>query len=167
MFYGYSIFIYNCINDWDYDVLLCKTPCFYQNKILGIIDWSVNIIIPVFSIALANLILIIRVTFRSTGIGNNIERTKRNRRMTMRLLTISSLFLIFWLPTAITGLIQQFFSPKFLIDVQFNIFFYLVYFIQLFIPFVCLLSLSEANKHNRIKFRRWRRNTELIEQLYK
>jgi hypothetical protein len=80
--------------------------------------------------------------------------------MTIQLLSISSVFLIFWLPIAITGLIQQFFSPTFLIDVQFNIFFYLIYFIQLLIPFICLVLLSELKKSIRAKFRQWRgRNT--------
>ncbi len=160
IFYAYVIFIYNCINTWDYEELLCTAPCFYENKILGSMDWLLNIIIPAFSIVLANLILIIRVIYRATGIRHNIERTKKNRRMTIQLLSISSVFLIFWLPIAITGLIQQFFSPTFLIDVQFNIFFYLIYFIQLLIPFICLVLLSELKKSIRAKFRQWRgRNT--------
>ena len=146
IFYGYVIFIYNCINTWDYEELLCTAPCFYENKILGSIDWLLNIIIPAFSIVLANLILIIRVIFRATGIRHNIERTKKNRKMTIQLLSISSVFLIFWLPIAITGLIQQFFSPTFLIDIQFNIFFYLIYFIQLFLPFICLVFIIGIKK---------------------
>jgi hypothetical protein len=77
--------------------------------------------------------------------------------MTIQLLSISSLFLIFWFPIAITGLIQQFFSPTFLIYIQFNIFFYLIYFIQLFLPFVCLISLPELKKFLQQKFQRWRR----------
>jgi len=156
IWYGYLIFIYNCINQWDYDELLCTQPCFYQNKIIGIIDWLFNIIIPAFSIVLANFILIIRVIFRSNRLIDNIERTKKNRKMTLQLLIVSALFLIFWLPIAITGLIQQFFSPTFLIDIQFNIFFYLIYFIQLFLPFICLISLSELKKMIKDKFRQWK-----------
>jgi hypothetical protein len=157
IWYGYLIFIYNCVNNWDYNQLLCTSPCFYQNKIIGIIDWLFNIIIPVFSIVLTNIILIIRVIFRSNRLIDNIERTKKNRKMTIQLLTISSLFLIFWLPIAITGLIQQFFSPTFLIDIQFNIFFYLIYFIQLFLPFICFISLPELKKIIKDKFQQWRR----------
>jgi hypothetical protein len=157
IWYGYLIFIYNCVNNWDYNQLLCTSPCFYQNKIIGIIDWLFNIIIPAFSIVLTNIILIIRVIFRSNRLIDNIERTKKNRKMTIQLLTISSLFLIFWLPIAITGLIQQFFSPTFLIDIQFNIFFYLIYFIQLFLPFICFISLPELKKIIKDKFQQWRR----------
>jgi hypothetical protein len=161
--YSYLIFIYDCINNWDYSELLCTAPCFYQNKTLGIVDWLVNIILPAFSIALANLLLILRVIFRSTAVRNSIERTKRNRKMSVQLLTISSLFLIFWLPIAVTGLIQQFFSPTFLIDIQFNIFFYLIYFIQLFIPFVCLVSLPELKKLIAMKCRQWRGRNIVID----
>ncbi|CAF4134649.1 unnamed protein product [Rotaria sp. Silwood2] len=155
--YAYLIFIYNCVNNWNYSELLCTTPCFYQNKMLGIGDWLVNIIIPAFSIALANLLLIIRVIYRSTGIRHNIRRTKKkNRKMTIQLLAISSLFLIFWLPIAVTGLIQQFFYPTFLIDIQFNIFFYLIYFIQLFLPIVCFVSLPGLKKATVSKIRQWK-----------
>ncbi|CAF0816871.1 unnamed protein product [Rotaria sordida] len=153
--YACLIYIHSCFNNWNYNELLCTAPCFYQNKILGIGDWLVNIIIPAFAIAFANLLLIIRVIYRSTGIRHNAERTKKNRKMTIQLLAISSLFLVFWLPIAVTGLIQQFFSPTFLIDVQFNIFFYLIYFIQLFLPFVCLISLPELKKVIILKIRRW------------
>ncbi|CAF1177083.1 unnamed protein product [Rotaria sordida] len=100
--YAYLIFIYNCVNNWNYYELLCTAPCFYQNKILGTMDWLVNIIIPAFSIALANLLLIIRIIHRSTKIRHNPERIKKNRKMTIQLLAISSLFLIFWLPIAVT-----------------------------------------------------------------
>ncbi|CAF2345021.1 unnamed protein product [Rotaria sp. Silwood2] len=153
--YGYLIYIYNCFNNWNYYELLCTAPCYYQNKILGAADWLVNIIIPAFAIVFANILLITRVVYRSTGIRHNAERTKKNRKMTIQLLAISSLFLIFWLPIAVTGLIQQFFYPTFIIDVQFNIFFYLIYFIQLFLPFVCLISLPELKKIIIIKIRRW------------
>lgn len=154
--YTYLIFIYECVNTWNYHELLCTAPCFYQNKVTGSIDWLVNIIIPAFAIFVANTILIIKVVYRSTGIRHNAERTKKNRKMTLQLLAISSIFLIFWLPIAVTGLIQQFFYPTFLIYVQFNIFFYLIYFIQLFLPFVCLISLPELKKSIRAKIRGWR-----------
>lgn len=141
--YGYFIFIYECVNHWDYNELLCTAPCFYENKLLGTITWLANIIIPAFSIAAANMFLIIRVTCRSTDLQVNLRRIKMNRKMTIQLLGISSIFLIFWLPISVTGLIQQFFSPTFLIDIQFNVFFYLIYFIQLFLPFVCFVLLPE------------------------
>ncbi|CAF4173385.1 unnamed protein product [Adineta steineri] len=163
IFYGYVIFIYNCTNNWDYYELLCTSPCFYQNKILGSIDWLMNIIIPAFSIVLVNLILIIRVTCRSVSVRITIQRKKKNRKMTVQLLVVSSLFLIFWLPIAITGLIQQYFSPTFLIDIQFNIFFYLIYLIQLFLPFVCLISLPELKKEIRVKLHKWRRRNLIID----
>ncbi|CAF3400085.1 unnamed protein product [Rotaria sp. Silwood1] len=158
--YAYFIFIYSCVNNWNYYELLCTAPCFYQNKMLGITDWLFNIIIPAFSIAVANVLLIIRVIYRSTGMRNNARRTKRNRRMTIQLVAISSLFLVFWFPIAVTGLIQQFFYPTFLIYIQFNIFFYLIYFIQLFLPIVCLVSLPGLKKAVISKIRQWKqRNT--------
>ncbi|CAF3559639.1 unnamed protein product [Rotaria socialis] len=122
------IFIYNYVNDWNFYELLCTTPCFYGNKIL------------------ANILLLIRVTYRSTRIRHNAERTKNNLIMTIQLLTISALFLVFRLPIAVTGLIQQFFDATFIIDIQFNIFFYLIYLIQLFLSLVCLVSLPELKK---------------------
>ncbi|CAF3369141.1 unnamed protein product [Rotaria sp. Silwood1] len=159
--YAYFIFIYSCVNNWNYYELLCTAPCFYQNKMLGITDWLFNIIIPAFSIAVANVLLIIRVICRSTLVRYNAERTKKNRKMTIQLLAISSLFLIFWLPIAVTGLIQQFFYPTFLIYIQFNIFFYLIYFVQLFLPIACLVFLPELKKTVTVKICRWRRRTAI------
>lgn len=160
--YTCLIFLYNCVNNWNYYELLCTAPCYSQNRILGSFDWLINMIIPAFSIAIANLILIIRVTFRSNRLITNRSRTKKNRKMTLQLLLISSLFLIFWLPIAITGLIQQFISPTFLIDFQFNIFFYLIYFIQLLLPFVCLICLPNTKGIIRNKFQRWRRRNMIF-----
>ena len=154
--YAYLIFIYSCVNNWNFNELLCTAPCFYQNKVIGAVDWLVNIIIPAFSIALTNILLILRVTCRTGDMQANAQRAKKNRKMTLQLLAISSLFLVFWLPIATTGLIQQFFSPTFLIDVQFNVFFYLIYFIQLFVPFVCFISLPELKNQMVVAVRRWR-----------
>ncbi|CAM4782686.1 unnamed protein product [Rotaria magnacalcarata] len=153
------IFIYNCVNDWNYYELLCTAPCFYENRILGIVDWLTNTIIPTVLIAVANIFLLIRVIYRSTGIRHNAERAKRNKKMTIQLLAISSLFLVFRLPIAVTGLMQQLFDVTFIIDIQFNIFSYLIYFIQLLLPFVCLISLPELKKTIGKTIRRWiRRN---------
>ncbi|CAM4882394.1 unnamed protein product [Rotaria socialis] len=121
---------------------------FMEIKFLVFVDWLANTIIPIptVSIALANILLLIRVTYRSTRIRHNAERTKNNLIMTIQLLTISALFLVFRLPIAVTGLIQQFFDATFIIDIQFNIFFYLIYLIQLFLSLVCLVSLPELKK---------------------
>ncbi|CAF3384005.1 unnamed protein product [Rotaria socialis] len=119
---------------------------FMEIKFLVFVDWLANTIIPTVSVALANILLLIRVTYRSTRIRHNAERTKNNLIMTIQLLTISALFLVFRLPIAVTGLIQQFFDATFIIDIQFNIFFYLIYLIQLFLPLVCLVSLPELKK---------------------
>lgn len=154
--YGYLIFLYDCVNNWDYYELLCTAPCFYQTKSIGIFDWLFNIIIPVFSIAIANLTLIIRVTYCSHRLSNNPNRRKKNRTMTIQLLLVSWLFLVFWLPIAVTGLIQQFFYSTFLIDIQFNIFFYLIYFIQLCLPFVCLFSLPHFISFVNEKYRQFK-----------
>lgn len=156
-FYLFAMFVYQCVNTWNYHELLCATPCFYRNKIFGTIEWLANTIMPAFTIALANLILIIRVVYRSTGIRRHPERTRKNRKMMVQLLATSSLFLIFWLPIAITGLIQEFFNPTFLQHIQFNVFLYLIYFINLLLPFVCLISLPEVKKVVMSRIREWKR----------
>lgn len=161
--YIYLIFIYDCVNHWDYRELLCTAPCFYDNKFLGSMDWLFNIIIPAFAIVIFNVLLIIRVIYRSKGVRQNLDRIKKNRKMTIQLFAISSLFLVFWLPIAVTGLIQQFFSPTFLIDVQFNVFFYLIYFIQLLLPMICLFSLPDLKKTLLTKIIRWRRRNRITD----
>ncbi|UJR28034.1 hypothetical protein I4U23_009291 [Adineta vaga] len=155
--YSYLILIYNCVNNWNYNELLCTVPCFYQNKTLRTINCFANIIIPVFSIAIVNIALIIRVTFHSIKMSANLRRRRKYRKITLQLLPISSLFLACWLPISIIDLIQQFFCPTFLIDIQFDVFLYLIYFIQILLPFLCLFSLVKFKKQIIIFLQRVRR----------
>ena len=88
IYYTFLIFVYKCTNNWDYNQSLCTTPCFNQNQIVGTLKWLINIITPAFSILLANIVLITRVMYRSTGVQYNAERKRSNRKMTIQLLTI-------------------------------------------------------------------------------
>ena len=100
-------------------------------------DWAANNGFPILIIALANFGLVLRV------IGEKHRRQqvvswRKQRRMTVQLLSISCLYFFTWFPNLCIGVVQQLFIPGFLLQVQFDYVFDLTYLICLFLPWICL-----------------------------
>jgi hypothetical protein len=70
---------------------------------------------------------------------------RRHRKMVLQLWIVSSLYMAFWLPMTITQLIQITVMPSFMID-QLETILYVVYFIPIFLPMICLSALPELVK---------------------
>jgi hypothetical protein len=66
--------------------------------------------------------------------------------MIIQLSFISALYVIFMLPQVVVGSVQTLWSVNFLADVQANYFYYIVYFINQFLPFIIVSSLPEMRK---------------------
>ena len=65
IFYIKAIVFPPCVNTYDYSLPLCNDfPCYLNDSILGILDSVVNNIIPVVIISIANLVLLIRVSYK-------------------------------------------------------------------------------------------------------
>jgi hypothetical protein len=91
------MFLYSCTVYFDENSGWCAYPCYIDNTILYNMDWLINTILPVFVIVLANIILIIRVVLAM----KRIRPQQQQKRLTFQLLTVSSLYVIIWFPTAI------------------------------------------------------------------
>jgi hypothetical protein len=69
----------------------------------------------------------------------------------VQLVFISLHYLILLLPAVIVGVIEAVWSPTFLIDIQFNCFYYILYFINQLLPFIIVSSLPKMQK----EFKQW------------
>lgn len=105
-------------------------------------DWTINNGLPTLVIIVSNISLMIRVVKQKRRVQQRINWRKQ-RRMTLQLLSISILFLFAWLPSLSIGLGQQFFNPNFLAEIQKNYALDLIYLMCLFLPWVCLGQLPQ------------------------
>ena len=138
--YVIIVIFYPCErNHWDFSSNLCGLANCYlvDNKVLGTFDWAVNNGFPILIIALANVGLVLRV-IREKHRRQQVVSWRKQRRMTVQLLSISCLYFFTWFPTLCIAVVQQLFIPDFLIQVQFNYVLDLTYVICLFLPWVCL-----------------------------
>ncbi|CAF5032125.1 unnamed protein product [Rotaria sp. Silwood1] len=76
---------------------------------------------------------------------------KRDRKMTLQLLSITLLYVILWMPLNLTLVINLFWLPYFLIEEQVNYTYLMPFIVQLLYPFVAFLSYPKLwRKHRRI-----------------
>jgi len=135
-----------CINIWDYTIIYCGGACYsYFDPFLGTFDWIFNYGLPTLIIIVANFLLFCRVIWQKIKHQRPID-WRRQKRMIIQLTLISILYLIFMSPQVIIGSIQTLWSPTFLSDIQADYFYYIVYFINQFLPFVIISSLPEMRK---------------------
>ncbi|UJR38533.1 hypothetical protein I4U23_031201 [Adineta vaga] len=121
------------------------------NKVLGTFDWAVDNGTPIFLIILANVGLVLRVV-RQRLRRQGLITWRKQRRMTIQLLSVSFLYFFAWFPNIFIGIIQQLFNPTFLFDIQFNYIFDLTYLICLLLPWICLGLFPEFIKWIRKLF---------------
>ncbi|CAF2938712.1 unnamed protein product [Rotaria sp. Silwood2] len=147
-FYFFAIILYSCDGtQWDYTSNLCGfADCYLLfNKVLGTFDWAFNNGLPMVVNALANLALIMRVVRQKRRFQQALT-WRQQRRMTVQLLAISSLYIIAWTPCLTVGLVQILGYPTFLAQIQTDFFLDLIYVVCLFLPWVYLSLLPELTK---------------------
>ena len=121
----FVVLVYPCDGtQWDYTSTVCGFANCYlvYDKVLGTFDWSFNNGLPMLINALANALLVIRV-IRQKRQQQRPVTWKQQRRMTVQLFCISSLYIIGWGPSLIVGLIQILVDPTFLAEIQAAYFF--------------------------------------------
>ncbi|CAF3366106.1 unnamed protein product [Rotaria socialis] len=133
-----------CTNEWDFGSVNCGIPCYFTVNFLGQFDFIFNIAFPVMIITLANLALIIRLTYQKMS-RHQIKNWRRHCKVVFQLGIVSSLYLAFWLPTMITELVQITVMPSFMMD-QLQTILFVVYFIPLLLPMICLSTQPELVK---------------------
>jgi hypothetical protein len=142
--YTIIILFYPCDGtQWDYTSSVCGFANCYLvfNKVLGTYDWTANNGMPTVIIIIANITLVMRVIKQKRRHHQRVN-WRKHRRLTLQLLSISSLFLIAWLPSLIIGLAQQLFNPNFAVEIQADYTVELIYLMCLFLPWVSIKQIT-------------------------
>lgn len=151
IFYLATIIFYPCHRLEIEDSLYCPQPCYTDSFVLFNIDWIFNTAFPLLTIILANFTLIVRVIRSMRKIRRRQSLTwKRQRKLTLQLLSLSYLYVLGWVPSTVLSILQSFTRPTLLEDIpQLDYLNFLTYFVCPLQSFICLLGLPELIK--RIK----------------
>ncbi|CAF0985435.1 unnamed protein product [Adineta ricciae] len=133
-----------CTTSWDFNTFACGPPCYYSIMFLNQFDFVFDLLFPVFVIMSANVALVLRVVYRKVS-RQRVIQWRRHRKMVLQLWIVSSLYIAFWFPVTITLLIQNTVSPSFMAD-QLQTMQFLVYFIPLLLPVICLSTFPKLVK---------------------
>ena len=119
--------------------VLCSIPCYLTDfPSQASYDFIGNVVFPIAVIATANVALIIRVIQQKR---RHNASWQRQRKLTVQLVLIAILYMIFWFPLSVNGLIASYTSAPSAIHIQVNYFFFLLYMVPLLLPFVSLSHL--------------------------
>ncbi|CAF2150614.1 unnamed protein product [Rotaria magnacalcarata] len=159
IFYGIVIFVPPCENIYNYKLPICNAyPCYQSYGILGMWEFGANNIAPTVAVAVFSILLLVRVSLLKRRLHQRTQWRKQ-RRMAIQLLSISSLNLIFNMPLNILALAHLCGLPS---DVGFEVeqyFYFSCYFLVLLFPFVCLYQYP--NIHRKLFCRRKNRSTTI------
>ncbi|CAF4090622.1 unnamed protein product [Rotaria sp. Silwood2] len=161
-FYIVGIFFPPCDNTFDYTSPMCGgVPCYSMHPIIGVYDAVVHgclttLIITVFSIG-----LLIRLVLQKRR-RRQVMQWSKHRKLTVQLLSITSIFIIVNLPIAVMSVIYLLYLP---VDIDVNVMLYcdfVGYWVILFLPFVCLHSLPDMKKRIKNTFYISRRHQAMV-----
>jgi len=164
IFYMSAVLFYPCDDtQWDFTENVCgNTACYLSgNDILATFDWIVNGTLPTIVIILANIVLVIRVIKQKNRRQQMITWSKQ-RRMTLQLLSISSVYLFVWFPSIVTGVMDQFYNSDVLSEIEADYIGDLTYVVCIFVPWICIGLLPEFMKWILKQFRRLKRQWNMV-----
>jgi len=142
------MYLHPCEILFDETNLKCPSPCYADNITLYSIDWIVNTISPIVIIILANLGLVIRLVHSMRKIRSQRRLIwKRQKKLTIQLLTFSSLHTIVWTPSTVIAILQTLVFPNLYNDIpQIYDAYYMIYFLYPLQSFSYLLALPDVMK---------------------
>jgi hypothetical protein len=148
IYYLYFTFFYPCTNSYDYTQALCGEACYTYRKNAVLIDYFMNILLPVCTILIVNCTLLLKVILLKRRMASNHNASadadrnlwKKNRRMIVQLLTIASAASLAWLPYIICAIVDTF-DTTFVSGNVLTLLNYLPYFNCMLTPFIALVTL--------------------------
>jgi hypothetical protein len=134
-----------CENSVDYFYVTCFDACLFDQGWFSIYDTIIDEVLPVFVIVIFSTALLLRVLWQKYRLRQPIQWRKQ-RKMTIQLLSISFLYLVFLFPFTLVDfmLVCGFPLDNIVNFRQYAL--YLHFFMTLFVPFICILSLPELRK---------------------
>ena len=146
-----------CKKIFDFTDVWCGDSCFLQSNPLYFFDWIVNGLLPTFLIVILSAALFIRVIRQRNRVYQPFVWSK-HRKLTIQLLSLSSLYMICFLPSIINAMIAKIVNdPMFGIVVQTVYLDYLPILGRSLTPFLSLATLPELSKKIKNYFTRCRR----------
>ncbi|CAF3378516.1 unnamed protein product [Rotaria socialis] len=140
IFYFAVMILNTCTNQWNYDAVFCQIPCYLTaQQALATYDFIGNVVFPVSAIAIANGSLIFRIVWQKR---HHQIVWRRQYKLTRQLVLIAVVYMAFWFPLTINGLITTFAPTSVLTSIQVNYFFFLLFMIPDLLPFTLLACLS-------------------------
>lgn len=147
-FYIYIAFIHACTNKFDFHQVVCAGLCFvFETPVVGVLDQFLHTVIPSILIVIINMALWLRVLWQKYRHAGRIIEWKRQRKMVLQFLPMSTLYSCGYLPFGILQCYQAVNGPTTLSwTVQQGYFFYLFYLIGILHPFACLVGMPDVYK---------------------
>jgi hypothetical protein len=140
--YTVVYFFPSCQNSLDFFYVTCVDACLFDAGFFSVFDTIVHEVSPVFVIIIFSISLLLRVLWKKYRTRQPIQWRKQ-RKMTIQLLSISFLYLLLLFPfTLVDFMLVCGFPPENIVDFR-QYALYLHFFMTLFFPFICVLSLSE------------------------
>lgn len=149
IFYAYIYFYPICQNEHDDSNMICVNTCSFNILSYRVFDTLFNNIFPSSTIVLSSVTLLIRILRQKYRMHQQIQ-WKKHRKMTIQILSISTLYLLLTTPWAMTTLFKICGLESIVTEAYESYSGLFSYFIVLLFPFVSLLSLPEL----RVKFER-------------
>jgi hypothetical protein len=143
IYYSMVHFVPNCENS--FDAFLAGSvfiPCSLDRTFLGLWDLIVHQVIPTFIIVIFCAALLLRVVLQKRRMNQPVQ-WRKYRKMTIQLLTISTIYMLFNAPWVLTIFAYQYGLPDDIATLLLMYMGYLTYYVIFSFPFVCCLSLPE------------------------
>ena len=140
-----AILFYPCAEAFDYTIQLCGGPCYQVQPLMGTVDVTVSVFLPLSLITLFNVLLTARVLMQKRRMQQtNIWR--KNVCLLIQLLSITFLHWIVLMPTCVVIIVSLVAVPAPLLVQELQadwILFNLIYIAVLGSPFTCAFALPE------------------------
>ena len=146
IYYTYFILFYPCESYYDMENLVCVAACFlWTNSKMAVYELVMNGFVPVCIIAIFSIALLVRVLLHKQRMGRQMT-WKKNRKMTIQLLAVSTTFLLFNVGYFVIALGQMVWDVNFGANVMIWFFSINVCAPQLVFPFLCLGTMPNLGR---------------------
>ena len=162
IFHAMTILFPPCENIIKYELPLCGRPlCYYEMKSVALWDTVVHNILPTLAIVFFSIVLLVRVLLQKHRMRQQIL-WRKHRKMTIQLLSMSTLYFVLYIPPMFVELAQQCcvseeFGANF--QLQAGLF---SYYVICFIPFLSIISLSGRTFKLNTIITCWRRQRHTV-----
>jgi hypothetical protein len=148
LFYSCAMFVHSCVAYYDYTQLLCKWPCYFDDQNWLNTDLFFNNYTPLLFISIFCSAIYIRVIVQRQSMKQQRSKWRRDKKLVLQIWILSSLYLAMWMPLQLSGFINLYWLPTFLLEIQTEYLYLLPYLIHIIYPYLVLPILhGEKLKH--------------------